>query len=118
MDTVRAAIDQVNEFKKLQRSGFYVPMPYRIDCLGQMYSAIRHEAKRILGNETYESLECIYKEKAKRYVECNAKYSDYRLISDDQFMELNQLKKDMVDAEYNIVSCVYEELCHCHFSHF
>jgi hypothetical protein len=110
MDTVRAAIDQVNAFKHLQRAGFYVPMPYRIDSLGHMYSAIRHEAKRILGTETYESLESIYKQHAKRYVECNAKYTDYRLITDDEFIELNQLNKAMVDAEYNIVSCVYEAL--------
>ncbi len=110
MDKVRASIEDVNEFKKLQRAGFYIPMQYRIECLGNMYSAIQMEAKRILGTETYELLTTIYKEHARRYVECSLQYTDYRLISNEQYKELYELNQLMVESEYNIVSCVYEEL--------
>ncbi len=110
MDTVRASIEEVNEFKQLQRAGFYIPIQYKIECLGNMYSAIRMEAKRILGTETYESLTSIYKEHTRRYVECNSKYSDYRLISNEQYKELYELNQAMIESEYNIVSCVYEAI--------
>lgn len=110
MDTVRASIEEVNEFKKLQRSGFYIPIQYKIECLGNMYSAIQIEAKRILGTETYESLTSIYKEHARRYVECSSQYTDYRLISSEQYKELYELNQAMLESEYNIVSCVYEAI--------
>lgn len=110
MDTVRAAIQDVNEIKKLQRDGFIIPMQYKIDCIGNMYNAIRTEARHILGMDTYESLNAVYKECVKRYVECNAKYTDARLISNEQYSELYELNKAMVEAEYNVVACVYDAL--------
>lgn len=110
MDTVRDAIQKVNEIKKLQRAGFYIPMPYRIECLENMYSTIRMKAKYILGAETYESLTSIYQEHARRYVECSSQYTDHRLISNEQYKELYELNQAMIESEYNIVSCVYEAL--------
>lgn len=110
MDTVRVAIQEVNDYKKLQREGFMIPMQYRIECLRNMYNAIRSEARRIHGNDAYSSLDSIYKEHVRRYVECNAKYTDASLITHEQYKELYDLNQDMLDAEYNIVSCVYDAL--------